>query len=74
MECERVQTRRLPRWLTEIRLSFPRLEHPDFVRRLLVRIEPAMVGSMKEIEASHGKIGVGDIVLFHRVCRCVDRV
>lgn len=75
-EQERVQKRRKKqgRLLTKICLSLPRLEHPDFVRRLLVRIGPAKTGSIKEIETSHREIGVGGIVFSHHVFRAVDRV
>lgn len=56
---------RLP---TKLGVFFPRLEDPDFVGGLLVRIVPAMVGSMKKIEAPHHGIGA-DIVLFNSICR-----
>lgn len=56
---------RLP---TKLDVFFPRLEDPDFVDGLLVRIVPAMVGSMKKIEAPHHGIGA-DIVLFNSICR-----
>lgn len=56
---------RLP---TKLDVFFPRLEDPDFVGGLLVGIIPAMVGSMKKIEAPHHGIGA-DIVLFNGICR-----